>query len=101
MGVRHAGEAGWAFDYRARAGLLMAGDLDGDLHCPCPAPNDSASGCGIPPRRSTLLSPGIALKDNISNLAAGILLLVFRPFRVGDFITINETAGRDGHEYSR
>lgn len=38
------------------------------------------------------LGVGIALKDNISNLAAGILLLVFRPFRVGDFITINETA---------
>lgn len=38
------------------------------------------------------LGIGIALKDNISNLAAGILLLIFRPFRVGDFVTVNEKA---------
>lgn len=39
------------------------------------------------------LAVGLALKDNLSNLAGGILILAFRPFRVGDYI---ETQGYQG-----
>ncbi len=33
------------------------------------------------------LAVGLALKDSISNIGASILIMVFRPFKVGDFIT--------------
>lgn len=36
---------------------------------------------------------GFALRDAVSNLLAGVLILVFRPFRYGDHI---EIAGREG-----
>jgi small conductance mechanosensitive channel len=39
------------------------------------------------------LAIGLALKDSLSNFAAGVMLIVFRPFRLGDFIT---TAGVSG-----
>lgn len=32
------------------------------------------------------LAVGLALKDSLSNFAGGILILIFRPFNVGDFI---------------
>ncbi|TBR36801.1 MULTISPECIES: mechanosensitive ion channel family protein [Dyella] len=39
------------------------------------------------------LAIGLALQGSLSNLAWGVLLIVFRPFKVGDFIT---AAGVDG-----
>lgn len=39
------------------------------------------------------LAVGLALKDSLSNIAAGILLLVTRPFSVGDFIQSSEVTG--------
>lgn len=39
------------------------------------------------------LAIGLALKDSLSNFAAGILLLVFRPFSVGDYIEAGSIQG--------
>ena len=39
------------------------------------------------------LAIGLALQGSLSNLAWGVLLIMFRPFRVGDFVTV---AGVDG-----
>jgi len=39
------------------------------------------------------LAVGLALKDSLSNFAAGILLLVTRPFSVGDFIESSNVSG--------
>lgn len=39
------------------------------------------------------LAIGLALKDSLSNFAAGILLLIFRPFSVGDYIETSSFAG--------
>jgi small conductance mechanosensitive channel len=39
------------------------------------------------------LAIGLALNSSLSNLAWGVLLILFRPFRVGDFVTV---AGVDG-----
>ena len=39
------------------------------------------------------LAIGLALQGSLSNFAAGVLLLIFRPFKVGDFI---EAAGTSG-----
>lgn len=42
---------------------------------------------------ATSLAIGLALQGTLSNLAAGVMLLMFRPFRVGDAV---EVAGRAG-----
>lgn len=39
------------------------------------------------------LAVGFALQGSLSNFAAGVMLIVFRPFKAGDFIT---TAGESG-----
>ena len=39
------------------------------------------------------LAIGLALQGTLSNLAAGVMLVLFRPFRVGDFVT---AAGKSG-----
>jgi len=39
------------------------------------------------------LAVGLALQGSLSNFAAGFLLLIFRPFRVGDYIEGGGTAG--------
>lgn len=39
------------------------------------------------------LAVGLALQGTMSNLAAGVMLLIFRPYKVGDFI---EAAGKFG-----
>lgn len=39
------------------------------------------------------LAVGLALKDSLSNFAAGVMIIVFRPFKIGDFIT---AAGQSG-----
>jgi small conductance mechanosensitive channel len=39
------------------------------------------------------LAIGLALQGALSNVAAGILLLILRPFRVGDFVEFGSAAG--------
>lgn len=39
------------------------------------------------------LAIGLALKDTLQNIASGIVLLVLRPFRVGDFIECDSISG--------
>lgn len=39
------------------------------------------------------LAIGLALKDTLSNIAAGIMLLILRPFRTDDFIELSSTMG--------
>lgn len=36
---------------------------------------------------------GLALKDNLSNLAAGIIILIFKTYKVGDEVSINGEVG--------
>lgn len=45
------------------------------------------------------LAIGLALQGTLSNVAAGVMLLIFRPFKVGDFV---EAGGQSGtvHELS-
>lgn len=43
---------------------------------------------------ATGLAVGLALQGTLSNLAAGVMLLIFRPYKVGDFI---DAAGRFGN----
>ena len=40
------------------------------------------------------LAVGLALKDSFSNLANGILIIVNKPFRRGDFVSINGVEGK-------
>ncbi len=40
------------------------------------------------------LAIGLAFQGTLSNFAAGVLLLVFRPFRVGDVVTMAGVAGK-------
>jgi small conductance mechanosensitive channel len=39
------------------------------------------------------LAVGLALKDSLSNFAAGVMIIIFRPFKIGDFINASGTAG--------
>ena len=39
------------------------------------------------------LAIGLALKDSLANFSAGVMLVFFRPFRVGDYIEAGGTAG--------
>jgi small conductance mechanosensitive channel len=39
------------------------------------------------------LAVGLALQGTLSNVAAGVMLLIFRPFKVGDFVDAGGTAG--------
>ncbi len=39
------------------------------------------------------LAIGVALKDSLSNIANGIMLVTSKPFNVGDYVEINETSG--------
>lgn len=39
------------------------------------------------------LAIGLGLKDNIGNVASGIFILIFRPFRVGDYIKVEDSEG--------
>jgi small conductance mechanosensitive channel len=37
------------------------------------------------------LAVGLALKDSLGNFAAGVMIIIFRPFKIGDFITLMHT----------
>ena len=39
------------------------------------------------------LAVGLALKDSLSNFAAGVMLIVFKPFKSGDYVEAGGTAG--------
>lgn len=39
------------------------------------------------------LAVGLALKNNLSNFASGILILIFKPFKSGDWVIINGVEG--------
>lgn len=39
------------------------------------------------------LAIALGLKDNIGNVASGIFILIFRPFKVGDYIRIGDSEG--------
>ncbi len=39
------------------------------------------------------LAIGLALQGSLSNFAAGVLILIFRPFKAGDFVEVAGTAG--------
>jgi small conductance mechanosensitive channel len=39
------------------------------------------------------LAVGLALKDSLSNFSAGVMLVLFKPFKVGDFIEAAGSAG--------
>lgn len=39
------------------------------------------------------LAIGLALQGTLSNLAAGVMLLIFRPFKVGDYIEAGDISG--------
>lgn len=40
------------------------------------------------------LAIGLALKDSLSNIASGVLMVAFRPFHVGDFVSAAGVEGR-------
>ena len=40
------------------------------------------------------LAVGLALKDSLSNFAAGVMLILFKPFKVGDVVTAAGTTGK-------
>jgi small conductance mechanosensitive channel len=42
---------------------------------------------------ASLLAVGLALQGTLSNFASGVMLLIFRPFHVGDYIEAGGTAG--------
>ena len=39
------------------------------------------------------LAVGLALKDSLQNFAAGVMLIMFRPFKIGDFVEAGGTSG--------
>ena len=39
------------------------------------------------------LAVGLALQGALSNVASGVMLLIFRPFRAGDFVDLGGTTG--------
>ncbi len=39
------------------------------------------------------LAIGLALQGTLSNVAAGVMLLILRPFKLGDYITVNNGVG--------
>jgi small conductance mechanosensitive channel len=39
------------------------------------------------------LAIGLALKDSLSNFASGVMLIMFRPYRIGDFVEVSGVTG--------
>ncbi len=42
---------------------------------------------------------GLALQGGLSNLAGGVMLLIFKPFQVGDYIIVDKANGWEGAVY--
>ena len=36
---------------------------------------------------------GLSLQGSLSNIAGGLIILVFKPFKIGDFVTVNGSSG--------
>jgi len=45
------------------------------------------------------LAIGLALKDSLSNFAAGVMLVLFRPFNVGDVVSTAGITGQGGKNH--
>ncbi len=39
------------------------------------------------------LAVGLALKDSLGNFAAGVMIIIFRPFKIGDYVDAGGAAG--------
>ena len=39
------------------------------------------------------LAIGLAMKDSLSNIAAGLMLLILRPYKIGDYVDCGSTSG--------
>ncbi|MGB9801437.1 MAG: mechanosensitive ion channel family protein, partial [Arcobacter sp.] len=39
------------------------------------------------------LAVGLALKDSLSNFASGVMIIFFKPFRIGDYVTAGGVSG--------
>jgi small conductance mechanosensitive channel len=39
------------------------------------------------------LAVGLALKDSLSNFSSGVMIIIFRPFNIGDYITAGGVSG--------
>ena len=39
------------------------------------------------------LAIGLALKDSLGNFSSGVMLILFRPFKIGDFVTVAGVSG--------
>lgn len=39
------------------------------------------------------LAVGLALKDSLGNVSSGVMLILFRPFKIGDFVTAGGVSG--------
>jgi small conductance mechanosensitive channel len=39
------------------------------------------------------LAVGLAMKDSLANFAAGVMIIIFRPFKIGDYINAGGAAG--------
>ena len=44
---------------------------------------------------------GMALSGNLSNFAGGLIILIFKPFKVGDYIDARNTTDSIGHSHHR
>lgn len=42
---------------------------------------------------ATFVTVGIALKDSLSNVASGIIIIINKPFKIGDYIEVDKTLG--------
>lgn len=43
---------------------------------------------------ATFVTVGIALKDSLSNIASGTIIIINKPFKVGDFLEVGTHSGR-------
>lgn len=39
------------------------------------------------------LAIGLALQGTLSNVAAGVMIIIFRPLKIGDFVSVNDVTG--------
>lgn len=43
---------------------------------------------------AALVTVGLALKDNLSNVASGVLIIINKPFKIGDFLETSSVRGK-------
>ncbi|UKI58905.1 MAG: mechanosensitive ion channel family protein [Clostridium sp.] len=42
---------------------------------------------------SCAVAIGLALQGGLSNIAGGLMILIFKPFKIGDYIEVNDKEG--------